>query len=185
MKIQSLSKFKIPLNFRSRSLFIVQLWRFVNAIFFSKSPQLMYGWRRFLLRSFGAKIGKSAIIRPSVRITYPWKLSVGDYAWIGDYVDLYTLGDITIGRNAVVSQKSYLCTGSHDYASENFDIYQKPIVIEDGAWIATDVYIAPGVTIGRGAVIGARSSVFKNMPSGMICIGSPALPVKKRVLKHS
>lgn len=183
MIYQDLSKFNQPSAFRGRSAFVVQLWWLVQAVLFGCSPQFMYSWRIFLLRIFGAKIGENVIIRPSVRITYPWKLTIGDYAWIGDNAELYTLGEITIGKNAVVSQKSYLCTGSHDFQSEAFDIYQLPIVIEDEAWVATDVYIAPGVTIGKGAVIGARSSVFKDMPAGMICIGSPAKPIKSRMAK--
>ena len=159
----------------------MQLWWLVQSTVFSMSPQFMYGWRRFVLRIFGARIGKNVVIRPTAKITYPWKLTVLDNAWIGDYVELYTLGKIHIGKSAVVSQKSYLCTGSHDYQSRCFDIFQKPIVIEDKAWVATDVYIAPGVTIGRGAVIGARSSVFEDMPAEMICLGSPAKPVKPRM----
>jgi putative colanic acid biosynthesis acetyltransferase WcaF len=177
---QDLNKFNQPSNFRGRSAITVQLWWLVQATLFACSPQFMYAWRNFLLRLFGANIGKNVIIRPTVRVTYPWKLSVGNHAWVGDHAELYTLGSITIGNNAVVSQKSYLCTGSHDYQSDFFDIYTKPIVIEDEAWVAADVYIAPGVIIGKGAVIGARSSVYKNMPAGMICIGNPATPIKKR-----
>jgi putative colanic acid biosynthesis acetyltransferase WcaF len=180
---QKLDSFVLPANFRGRSAVTVQLWWLIQGTLFACSPQFMYGWRNLLLKAFGAKIGKNVIIRPTVRITYPWKLTIGDNAWVGDNAELYTLGEITIGKNAVVSQKSYLCTGSHDFQSEAFDIYQKPIVIEDEAWVATDVYIAPGVTIGKGAVIGARSSVFKDMPAGMICIGSPAKPIKPRMAK--
>ena len=91
---QDLSKFKLPQNFRGRNAFTVQLWWLVQGTFFRMSPQFMYGFRRFLLRLFGAKIGKKVIIRPSVKITYPWKLSIGDSSWIGDDVDLYTLGNI-------------------------------------------------------------------------------------------
>ncbi|MFK3975014.1 putative colanic acid biosynthesis acetyltransferase [Shewanella vesiculosa] len=180
---QRLNEFNVPPNFRGRSVVVVQLWWFVQSSLFCLSPQFAYSWRNFLLRLFGAEIGKNVIIRPSVRITYPWKLTIKDNAWVGDYVDLYTLGDITIGKNAVVSQKSYLCTGSHDYQSEAFDIYAKPIVIEDEAWVASDVFIAPGVTIGKGAVIGSRSSVYKDMPEGMMCIGNPARPIKPRLDK--
>ena len=181
MKYQRLDKFKLPASFRGRGPITVQLWWFVQATLFAWSPQFAYKWRALLLRWFGAKIGKDVVIRPSVRVTYPWKLTIGDYAWVGDNAELYTLGRITIGNNAVVSQSSYLCTGSHDYQAEAFDIYALPIVIEDEAWVATDVFIAPGVTIGKGAVIGARSSVYKNMPAGMICTGSPAKPMKERV----
>jgi putative colanic acid biosynthesis acetyltransferase WcaF len=180
---QKLDEFVLPANFRGRSAVTVQLWWLIQGTLFACSPQFMYGWRNLLLKAFGARIGKNVIIRPTVRITYPWKLTIGDNAWVGDNAELYTLGEITIGKNAVVSQKSYLCTGSHDFQMKSFDIYQKPIVIEDEAWVAADVYIAPGITIGKGAVIGARSSVFSDMPDGMICIGSPAKPVKPRMEK--
>jgi putative colanic acid biosynthesis acetyltransferase WcaF len=179
--VQSLKKFTLPNGFRGRSPITVQLWWLVQATLFAWSPQFCYGWRRFLLRLFGAKIGCSVILRPSVKVTYPWKLEIGDYSWVGDDVDLYTLGPIKIGRNVVVSQRSYLCTGSHDYTSEAFDIYQKSIVIEDEAWVASDVFIHPGVNIGKGAVIGARSTVMHDMPAEMISIGFPAKPVRHRL----
>ena len=127
MEYQNLDQYKTPKGFRGRSAFIVQLWRVVYAVFFKHSPQFLYGWRRFILRCFGAQVGKNVIIRPSAQITYPWKLNLGDHCWIGDEVVLYTLGPITIGANAVISQRSYLCTGSHDYRSPHFDIYAKPI----------------------------------------------------------
>jgi putative colanic acid biosynthesis acetyltransferase WcaF len=180
MEYQKLNTYKTPKNFRGKSKITVQLWWLVQALFFKTSPQLLYGWRRFLLRIFGSKIGKKVIIRPSVKITYPWKLIIGDHSWIGDDVVLYTLGNIVIGENVVISQKSYLCTGLHDYKDKTFSIYSKPVTIEDECWLATDVYVAPGVVIGRGTVVGARSSVFKNLPSGKICLGSPAKIIKDR-----
>ena len=125
MKVQELDKFKLPKNFRGRNAFIVQLWWLVQSLLFRTSPQFLYGYRRFLLRLFGAKIGKKVIIRPTVKITYPWKISIGDYSWIGDDVDLYSLGEIEIGENVVISQKSYICTGSHDYKNSEFPIYAK------------------------------------------------------------
>ncbi|MDI9728295.1 putative colanic acid biosynthesis acetyltransferase [Stutzerimonas stutzeri] len=178
--MQRLDLFQLPPSFRGRPGALCQLWWLVQSCLFATSPQFMYGWRRFLLRVFGAKIGQGVIIRPSVRVTYPWKLTVGDHAWIGDNVDLYTLGEITIGAHAVVSQRSYLCTGSHDLASRTFRIYAKPIVVEEGAWVATDVFIAPGVTVGRNALIGARSSLFTNAESNFVYIGSPARKMKPR-----
>jgi len=181
--MQKLNQFALPDNFRGRSSIIVQVWWFVDFFFFKLSPQMMYGWRRFLLRSFGAKIGKNVIIRPSVTIMYPWKVSIGDDSWIGDDVVLYSLGEIEIGANAVVSQKSYLCAGSHDYTDETFPIWSKKIMIESECWLATDVYVAPGVTIGRGTVVGARSSVFHDLPSGKVCVGSPAKVLKDRISK--
>ena len=179
--MQKLNKFKLPKNFRGRSGLVVQLWWMTDFFFFKLSPQVLYGWRRFLLRLFGAKIGKNVIIRPNVTITYPWKVSIGDNSWIGDNVELYSLGEIEIGSNVVISQKSYLCAASHDYDKEDFPIWAKKITIEDECWLATDVYVAPGVTVGRGTVVGARSSVFKDLPAGKVCVGSPAKIIKDRI----
>lgn len=179
-KYQDLSKFDLPRGFRGRPSFFVQLWWLVEFFLFKPSPQFMYGWRRFLLRLFGAKIGKKVILRPSCSITYPWKVKIGDHSWIGDEVVLYSLGEITIGNNAVISQRSYLCTGSHDYTDISFSIFQKPIIINDECWIATDVFIAPGVTIGRGTVVGARSSVYKELKPESIYIGNPAKYIRAR-----
>jgi putative colanic acid biosynthesis acetyltransferase WcaF len=179
---QDLQKFKQPSNFRGRSAVVVQLWWLVQGSLFAWSPQFMYGWRRFLLRLFGARVGSHVLIRPSVRFTYPWKVAIGDNSWIGDEVTLYSLGEINIGKNVVISQKSYLCTGSHDFESPSFDIYAKPICIEDEVWLATDVFVSPGVTIGKGAVVGARSTVLNDLPGGMVCFGHPAKAVSQRVV---
>lgn len=179
-RYQDLSQFRLPANFRGRSAFIVQLWWLVQATLFAWSPQFMYGWRRFLLRLFGAQIGRKVLVRPTVRVTYPWKLSIGDFTWIGDYVELYTLGVIQIGSHVVISQNCYLCTGSHDYMSMGFDIYAQPIYIADQVWLASDVFVSLGVKIGEGAVVGVRTTVLHDLPDGMICHGSPARPVKPR-----
>jgi len=177
---QKLEQFRLPQGFRGRFGWYVQLWWLVQSTLFAISPQFMYGWRNFLLRMFGAKVGSGVIIRPSVRVTYPWKVIIGNDVWIGDHAELYSLGEIEIGDDVVISQKSYLCAATHDYTKPSFDMIDKKITIEDQAWIATDVFVAPGVTIGKGALIGARSSVFSDMPKGMICVGSPARPIKKR-----
>lgn len=178
--MQNLLKYKNPKNFRGKPKLIVQLWWIIYALFFRPSPQVLYGWRRFLLKCFGAKIGKNVIVRPSAQITYPWKVKIGDYSWIGDDVVLYSLGEIEIGSNTVISQRSYICTGSHDYTKTDFPIYAEKIIIEDQCWLATDVFIAPGTTIKKGTVVGARSSVFKSLDSFSIYAGSPAKFIKKR-----
>ena len=181
MKYQHLDKFKQPSSFRGRSAIIVQMWWFAQSIFCNLSPQFMYGWRRFWLRLFGAKIGKKVLIRPSVKIVYPWKLKIGDYSWIGDDVSLYTLGEIEIGTHTVISQKCYICTGSHDFTSSTFDIFAKKITIGNQVWLASDVFVAPGVTISDGVVVGARSTVYNDLPEGMVCYGNPAKPIRKRL----
>lgn len=179
-KKQDLKAFKLPPGFRGKNPFIVQLWWIVQSLLFRTSPQFLYAWRRYLLRLFGAKIGENVIIRPTVRVTYPWKLKVGDYSWIGDDVVLYTLGNISIGDNVVISQKCYLCTGSHDYTIPSFPIYAKEITIEDESWLATDVFVAPGVTIGKQSLVGSRSSVYKDIPANKIAYGNPIKVVKDR-----
>ncbi|MGP5107658.1 putative colanic acid biosynthesis acetyltransferase [Pseudomonas helleri] len=183
--MQRLDQFKLPASFRGRSALICQFWWLVQSCLFATSPQFMYRWRNFLLRTFGAKIGKDVIIRPTARVTYPWKLTVGDYAWIGDHVELYTLAEIHIAAHTVISQRSYLCTGSHDPASRNFRIFAKPIIINEGAWIATDVFVAPGVTIGSNAIIGARSTLLTDAKADYVYIGSPAKPIKLRVFEDA
>jgi len=182
---QKLDQFQLPQGFRGRSGWYVQLWWLVQSTLFAMSPQFMFGWRRFLLRLFGAKVGSGVLIRPSVRVTYPWKVLIGDRSWIGDNVVLYSLGEIEIGSDVVISQKSYLCVATHDHTRPSFDMIEKKITVEDQAWLATDVFVAPGVTIGRGALIGARSSVFSDMPAGMICFGSPARAVRARNSENS
>ena len=183
--MQKLDHFKLPSSFRGKNALICQLWWLVQSCLFATSPQFMYGWRNFLLRAFGANIGNGVIVRPTVRVTYPWKLTVGDFAWIGDHVELYTLSEISIGAHTVVSQRSYLCTGSHDPASRTFKIYAKPIIVEEGVWIATDVYVAPGVTIGRNALVGARSSLLTDAKANFVYVGSPAKSIKQRVFEEA
>ena len=180
--MQRLDLFQVPKEFRGRSAFICQLWWIVQACFFATSPQFAYSWRRFLLRLFGADIGIGVIVRPTARITYPWKLKIGDYSWVGDHVELYNLGEISIGSHSVVSQKSYVCTGSHDYRIPTFDIHAKPVTIGDDCWLATDVFVAPGITIANGCVVGARSSVFHSLPANSICRGNPAIKIRDREL---
>lgn len=177
---QRLDQFRVAPGSRGRSAIAVQLWWIVQATAFRWSPQIAYGFRRWLLRCFGAKVGTKVLLRPSVTVTYPWMVSIGDYAWVGDDVVIYSLAPITIEAHAVVSQRSYLCAGDHDCERLDFPIRTQPIVIQTGAWVATDVFVAPGVTIGSNAVIGARSSVFKDMPSGMVCHGTPCRPMRAR-----
>ena len=182
-RYQRLEDYSVPAGFRGRSAVFVQLWWLVQATLFGLSPQFMYGWRNWLLRRFGAKIGRHTIIRASVKVTYPWKLTVGERCQIGDDVTLYTLGEIVIGDCAVVSQRSYLCAGAHDYLSPTFDLFQQPIVVEDEVWLATDVFVGPGVRIGRGAVVGVRSTVLKDVAPATVNLGTPAREVGPRSMR--
>ena len=181
MKYQNLKDFNVPFGFRGKSKFTIQLWWIIEKTLFAWSPQFFYGWRRFLLRLFGAKVGKGVLIRSTAKFTYPWKISIGDHSWIGENCILYSLGNIVIGEHVAVAHGVYFNTGLHDYTKKSFDIGFKNVTIEDEAWITNDVYIGPGITVGKGCVIGARSNVFKDMPEGYICYGNPAIPIKKRI----
>jgi putative colanic acid biosynthesis acetyltransferase WcaF len=161
---------------RGRPGWYILLWWLVQAIVFPLTPHSAHGVRVGILRRFGAKLGQGVSIRPTVRFTYPWKVAVGDYSWIGDDVVLYSLDQITIGAHCVISQKTYLCTGSHNIHDPAFGLRTAPIAIGNGAWIASDCFVAPGVEIGANAVVGARSTVLKSMPNQQVCWGSPCQP---------
>lgn len=169
---------------RGKSNLIVLLWWFVQGTFFRFSLHNMYNWRSSLLRLFGASIGKEVKIRSSSKFTYPWKVTIGDYSWVGDNVTFYSLDKIVIGENCVISQETYLCTGSHDMKDPYFSLITASINIKDGAWVATDVFVYPGVTINELAVVAARSTVIKDIPANEVYAGSPAKYIKKRFEKE-
>jgi putative colanic acid biosynthesis acetyltransferase WcaF len=154
----------------------------VYATLFKYTPNPTHKWRIFVLRLFGAKISSKARIAPKAVITMPWNLEMDDYATLGPYAICYSTALVKFGKQATVSQYSYLCSASHDFEDAHFTLYAKPITIEANAWVAADVYVGPGVTIGEGTVVGARSSVYKSLPKWKVCIGNPARPVKDRVI---
>lgn len=155
-------------------------WLLLRGFFFDRSNLPWYRTRRALLRAFGATLGSNPIIKPRVRITFPWRITLGDHVWLGDHVQILNLADITIGDNCCVSQNAFLCTGSHDWSRHDFRLITAPIVLEAEVWICANVFIGPGVTIGKGSVVTAGSVVTRNLPPGMICSGNPCVPVKPR-----
>jgi putative colanic acid biosynthesis acetyltransferase WcaF len=165
---------------RGRAAWRAQLWWLFQALFVLPTPQYLFGWRRLALILFGAKIGKNVLIRPGVRVTYPWNLTMGDYVWIGDNVTLYSVADISIGSHSVISQEAYLCAGTHDHREVSFPFVSAPIRIADECWIAARVFIGPGVEVGHAAVIGAGSMVATNVEAETIVVGNPAKVVGLR-----
>jgi len=145
---------------------LVPLFRF--------SPRLCWGWRRFLLRCFSAKVGRHVHIHPSVRIFIPWHLEIGDWSSVGFDALLYNLGPLKIGEKVTISQRAHLCGGSHDFRDPAMPLLKLPIDIGDGAWICADAFIGPGVRIGGKAVIAARGVVVKDVEGGSIMGGNPA-----------
>lgn len=142
----------------------------------------MHCWRRFLLRCFGAKIGSGAHPYPTAVIWAPWNLEMGDNSCLSHHVDCYNVAKISIGKGSTVSQYSFLCSATHDYTKDSFPLLVAPISIGDHAWITADVFIGPGVNIGEGAVINARSSVFADVEPWVVAKGNPARAYKTRVI---
>jgi putative colanic acid biosynthesis acetyltransferase WcaF len=139
-------------------------------------------WRAGVLRMFGAKVGKNTNIYASVKIWAPWNFEIGDYSSLGPGVDCYNQGKIKIGNNSVISQKTYLCASTHDFTLSNFPLVRRPIRIYDQVWVAADAFVGPGVSIGEGAVVGARAAVFKDVEPFTVVGGNPAVHLKKRII---
>ena len=137
-------------------------------------------WKIFLLNTFGAKVHKTANVYSSVKIYAPWNLEMHDFSCLAPEVDCYNVDRIIIGAHSTVSQKSYLCTASHDVCKSSNPLLTSPIIIKDQVWIGADVYLGMGITIEQGSVVGARSSVYKDVKPWEIIGGNPAKFIKKR-----
>jgi putative colanic acid biosynthesis acetyltransferase WcaF len=179
-KFQDLSRFRFPEAARGRPAWFVQFWWLFDALFVRPTPQAFYSWRRLAWRLFGAKLGGNVLIRPGVRVTFPWKVTIGDNCWIGDEVTLYSIAPITIGEHSVVSQHAYLCAATHDHCDISFSLIASPITIEPECWIAARAFVGPGVRIGRGAIVGACAAVLSDVPPATIVAGIPARAVGTR-----
>ncbi|MBC8203641.1 MAG: putative colanic acid biosynthesis acetyltransferase [Planctomycetes bacterium] len=156
------------------------LWAVTQATVFRFSFHTCNRWRTFLLNLFGADVESSCIIRRTVRVECPWNLSMGRNSCLGDCVIAYCLGTITIGERVSISQHAHLCAGTHDYTKPELPLLRLPIVIQDDVWIAADAFVGPNVTIGRGAILGARAVAMKSLEALTIYAGNPAKPVKSR-----
>jgi len=159
-----------------------RLWTLVQATLFRFSPPRAHAFRARLLRLFGANIPApgEVVIFASVRVYFPWKLTLESRAMLGRHVNVYNLGHVTLRRGANVSQSVHLCAGSHDYTRWSMPLVTRPIEIDANAWIAADCFVGPGVTIGELAVIGARSVVVRDQPPRMVCAGHPCRPLRPR-----
>jgi len=158
------------------------IWGMFYLILFRYSPRPFHAWRSFLLRLFGAKVGKGVHVYPAVAIWAPWNLVLEDECGVANGVDLYSQGIITLGYRSIISQRAFLCAGTHDYTKKGHPLITAPITVGAHAWVTSEVFIHPGVVIGEGAVIGARSVVTKDMPAWMVCAGHPCKPIKERVI---
>lgn len=155
-------------------------WQCVWLLLFRPSPWFWHVPRRWLLRLFGAKVGRGVQVMPSVQIWAPWNLTLCEFSTVSHGVDLYDVDRISIGAHATISQRAFLCTASHNVDHPNMPLVTKPIRIEDGAWVAAEAFVAPGVTIGVDAVAGARAVVLRDVPARTIVAGNPARVIRER-----
>lgn len=155
------------------------IWMLANPLF-RLSPRPLWGWRRALLRAFGAKVGREVHVYPTVRISIPWNLTLGDGCAVGDHAILYALGPIKLGQRATVSQYAHICAGSHDWRDPAMPLTKPPIAVGADVWICADVFVGPGVTVGDSAILGARAVVVRDVASRAIVAGNPARPVGTR-----
>jgi putative colanic acid biosynthesis acetyltransferase WcaF len=155
-------------------------WLLVSAVFFRLSPAPLHRWRLLLLRAFGARVSMEAYVYPSTIIWAPWNLILERQATLGRGVNCYNPATVSVGEQAVVSQGAHLCTATHDYNDPSFRLFAKSINIGKRAWVAAESFIGPGVTVGRGAVVGARAVLFRDAPDYTVWVGNPAIMKKRR-----
>lgn len=159
-------------------------WLVVRLVLFQICPLSLSALKSSVLRWFGGSVGRGVIIKPNVKITFPWKLTIGDHVWLGEECWLLNLAPITIRNNVCISQRAFLCTGNHDYKSPKFDLTSKPIKLEQGAWIGAGGFVGPGVTVGSHAVLTAGSVAARDMDAHGVYRGNPAVIFKIRVVGH-
>lgn len=160
------------------------LWQLCWVLLFRYTPNRPANfWRVWLLRRFGARIGINCSIAPSVEIWAPWNLIMHDNSLIARRTRCYNPATVELHSQCIVSENVFLCTASHDVHSPRHELVTKPIVLCDQVWIAADAFIGMGVTVNTGAVVGARSCVFKDVPPWTVVGGNPAEFIKKRDIR--
>jgi putative colanic acid biosynthesis acetyltransferase WcaF len=163
----------------ARELAVRALWELSYPLF-AWSPRPFWGWRRCLLRLFGARVGRQVRVHPTVRIAVPWNIAIGDHSSVGDRAILYALGTITIAERVTVSQGAHLCAGTHDYRDPTMPLLKSPIDIEKDVWICADAFIGPDVRVGARAIVGARCVALGDVEANVVVIGNPAQVLRRR-----
>lgn len=178
-----LSKYHNALSRKNQ--IIRMLWTIVWGLFARPLPRSVgSGWKRCLLRMFGAKIDATAVVYSTAKVYYPANLVMEAYSCLASDVDCYNVAPITIGANTTISQGAYLCTASHDISDPLNHLITAAIIIEDQAWVGARAFVGMGVTIGQGAVVGATASIYKDVEPWTVVGGNPAKVIKRRMLKN-
>ena len=180
-----LSKFDNDWYSHGASVFKRLAWLVVNGFFFINPLNPLSNLKVWILRLFGAKIGKGVVIKPNVNIKHPWFLTIGDNVWIGESVWIDNLRPVLIGNNVTLSQGALLLTGSHDYKSITFDLIVKEIKLEDGVWIGAKAIVCPGVTCRSHSILTVGSVATKDLDAYVIYQGIPAEKKRNRIIKSN
>jgi len=168
-----------------RGMLIRALWFFIGLPIIRSSLLPSSSIRCFVLRRFGAKLAGGVVLKPGIRVKYPWLLSIGNNSWIGEEVWIDNLVEVKIGANVCISQGAYLCTGNHDWSDKSFGLNVRPIVLDDGSWVGARALIGPGVMIGECGIATAGSVVVKPIPAYEIHSGNPAAFAKRRSFRDT
>jgi len=172
-------------QFSTRNKIGRALWGVVQATLFRMSPRPLFGWRRWLLRLFGAKVGPHARIDPNCRVLAPWNLEIGEWAVVGPGTDLHSVGRVVIGRHSMVSQYCHLCAGTHDPTRPELPLVAQDVIVGESCWICAGAFLGPGVTVGSGSVVGARAVVMQPVPERVVVMGNPAKVVLPRRIREA
>lgn len=170
------------IKWRRRALLARAFWEICQPLF-CLTPRQLWWLRNAMLRCFGAKIGQDVRIHPTAKIAIPWNISVGDGAAIGDRAELYSLGKLSIGARATISQQAYLCGGTHDYSRTDFPLIKASVSIEPDAWICARAFIGPNVSVGRGSIVAAGAVAVSDVAAWSIVAGNPAKFLKARTME--
>jgi len=183
MSVVRLAEFNNSWYSPGRNLLVQGAWYFFGLPLLRASWIPSSGFRRTLLRLFGARIGSDVILKPGIRIKYPWLLEIGVSSWIGEDVWIDNLVHVQIGSNVCVSQGAYICTGNHDWSDPAFGLIVRPVTVQDGAWIGARAFICPGIQIAEHAVVTAGSVVTTNLLTSRVYGGNPAREITVRAIR--
>src|SRR5262245_49994907 len=165
---------------RGRPFWIEVIWYATKCLLFLTPWPVPSKVKRCVLRWFGARVGIAVVLKPRINIHFPWKLEIGDYAWIGEEVSILNFEPIKIGSHCCISQRAFLCTGNHDYRQPDMRYRNSPLCLGDGCWIGAQSFVGPGVLIGNETVVSAGSVVTSDLPAQMVCRGNPCQPIRRR-----
>ena len=180
MMTVDLSRFSSASFDRGAGVFKEALWLLVSKVLFQHFPFSASALKCAVLRAFGAQVGRGVVVKPDIKIAFPWKLRLGDHVWLGEECWLLNLAPITLESHVCVSQRAFVCTGSHNYKSPTFDLLTQPVVLQTGAWLGAGAWVGPGVTVGSHAVLAAGSVASKDLEPFGVYRGNPAAKVATR-----